>query len=165
MSPEPTEASADRWDLLVVGGAVGFTIVLIAFLVVFGIVYFTSDYEFLTAAEAPTPAGVVVPASAPASGSGLDGETIARSADCLGCHSVDGSRIVGPTWQGLAGSTRTFTDGSTAIADSAYLIRSIKDPSAQVVDGFPDNIMLPDLAERLTSDEIDAVVAYIESLG
>ena len=128
---------------------------MVVFLLIAAIVYFGSDYEFASAAT-PDVAAPPLPT--------LDGEAIAKSTGCIACHSSDGSDLVGPTWAGLAGSERTFEDGSTAVADSAYIKKSIVDPEAQVVAGF--NPLMPTVYTDLLSDsEIDAVVAYIESLG
>ena len=41
------------------------------------------------------------------------GERIYKRRGCNACHSVDGSKGTGPTWQGLLGRTETFTDGSS----------------------------------------------------
>ena len=43
---ENTGAGSEHWDPLVRGFAIGVTVVLIGFLVVAGIVYFGSSYEF-----------------------------------------------------------------------------------------------------------------------
>jgi mono/diheme cytochrome c family protein len=83
---------------------------------------------------------------------------------CLACHSTDGVDGLGPTWTGLFGSERSFEDGSTATADSAYILESIVDPEARVVDGFIKGIMPPSFGSTFSGDELDALVAYIGSL-
>ena len=62
---------------------------------------------------------------------------------------------------GLFGSSVELADGSTVIADREYLIESIKDPAAKQVAGY----RLPMPTNRLTDDEIDQVIAYIEALA
>jgi cytochrome c oxidase subunit 2 len=91
------------------------------------------------------------------------GAQLAEQQGCLSCHSTDGTTLVGPTWQGLYGSQGMLEDGSTVVADEDYLRKSILDPGAQVVDGFP-NIM-PPAYTFLSDDELAALVAYIESLS
>ncbi len=93
------------------------------------------------------------------------GAQIATTQGCLGCHSTDGTTLVGPTWQGLYGSERTLTDGTTVVADEAYLREAIVDPNARLVQGFPANVMPADYGDRLSAEEIDALIAYIQSLG
>jgi cytochrome c oxidase subunit II len=91
------------------------------------------------------------------------GATLYFEQGCRGCHSTDGSRLVGPTFQGLFGTQRPLTDGTTVIADEGYLRTAILDPGAQVVQGF-DNIMPGSYADLLREAQVDALIAYIESL-
>ncbi len=83
---------------------------------------------------------------------------------CVGCHSLDGQSGVGPTWKGLAGSTVTLADGTTRVADDAFLIESIVDPEATLVQGFPANLMPKTFSDKLTVEQIQDLVAYIRSL-
>ncbi|WP_440999514.1 c-type cytochrome [Fodinibius sp. SL11] len=90
------------------------------------------------------------------------GKTVAQNNGCATCHSTDGTKLVGPTWQNLYGSERTFDDGSTTTADEDYLRESIMEPSAKVVEGFPPS-MVP--YDYLSDSEINSLVAYIKSLS
>lgn len=83
---------------------------------------------------------------------------------CKACHSVDGSASVGPTWLGLYGKEETLSDGSSVRVDEAYLRNSIVSPGSQIVSGFTD-IMPKDFGERLSDDQLGALIAYIKSLG
>lgn len=83
------------------------------------------------------------------------------SAQCLACHSVDGSAVIGPTWKGLYGHEVTLTDGSTVTADSEYIAESIRDPNAKVVEGFP--AVMPPFT-YLSDQDIADLIAYIKSL-
>jgi cytochrome c oxidase subunit 2 len=91
------------------------------------------------------------------------GARLVEEQGCLSCHSLDGTELVGPTWQGLFGAERRMEDGSTVVADDQYLRDSILDPQSHVVDGYP-NIM-PAAYEFLSEEELDAVVEYIKTLG
>jgi cytochrome c oxidase subunit II len=93
------------------------------------------------------------------------GAKVAAEYGCLSCHSVDGTRLVGPTWQELFGSERPLQDGTTAEADEEYLHTAIVEPNAQVVAGFPASVMPQDYEERLTEEQINALIEYIKSLG
>lgn len=88
---------------------------------------------------------------------------MAQEAGCLVCHSTDGSSGTGPTFAGLYQSDVLLTDGTTVTADEGYLRRSIIDPQAEVVEGFAP-LMPSDFAERLSDDDIDALIAYITEL-
>lgn len=84
----------------------------------------------------------------------------AQHAGCASCHGADFSGGVAPSWVGLAGSMRPLSDGSTVVADRAYLIESIADPSAKRVSGY--SIAMP--ANSLSDEDIERIVDYIEAL-
>lgn len=88
-----------------------------------------------------------------------EGRDVAEELGCFSCHSTDGSRRVGPTWQGLWGSEVELADGTTVTADEEYIRTSILDPDAQQVAGFG---VMPDF--DVSESELEALVAYIRSL-
>lgn len=79
---------------------------------------------------------------------------------CQSCHGAEGSGGIGPAVAGIAGTERELIDGTTVIADTEYLRRSITDPNAEIVAGY--SIRMPE--NRLSDTEVDALVAYIEEL-
>ena len=81
---------------------------------------------------------------------------------CASCHSVDGSKIVGPTMKGLYGNNRKFADGSTAKADDNYLRESILVSSAKIVEGFPP--AMPLFQGQLNDEEIENLIEYIKTI-
>jgi len=83
---------------------------------------------------------------------------------CNACHSVDGSPLVGPTWKGLYGREVTFTDGTTATADDAYLLESIRNPNAKTVQGFAPGLMPQNIAEKMTDAQVQDVIEFIKTL-
>jgi cytochrome c oxidase subunit II len=91
------------------------------------------------------------------------GQRLASGSGCLACHSVDGSKLAGPTWKGLAGSQVTLQDGSTVTADDAYLVESITDPAARIHQGFPP-IMPPSYKATLSEQQIQDLVEFIKTL-
>ncbi|MXX97866.1 MAG: cytochrome c oxidase subunit II [Rhodothermaceae bacterium] len=88
------------------------------------------------------------------------GERLYEQWGCIGCHTLDGTTPMGPTFLGLAGSTRNFADGTSAVADDNYLRTSILNPGLQIIEGW-DDIMPGQYAANLSSEEIDALVAFI----
>jgi cytochrome c oxidase subunit 2 len=90
-----------------------------------------------------------------------NGEQLARSSGCAGCHGPDFGGGAGPGWIGLAGSEVELADGTAVVADSAYLTRAIADPSAEVRAGW--TLRMP--ANNLSDAEIADIVAFIESLA
>lgn len=91
------------------------------------------------------------------------GRIFAQQYGCLACHSSDGSELVGPTWQGIFGSTEMLEDGSSVVVERNYLIKSIREPGFQIVAGY-QNIMPENISADMTDEQIDDVIAFIESL-
>ena len=92
------------------------------------------------------------------------GAKLATTQGCIGCHSIDGSQLVGPTWLGLYDEKVTTEDGASIQADEEYLRQSILDPAAQIVKGFP-NVMPNTYKDTLSQDDVNALIEYIKSLG
>jgi cytochrome c oxidase subunit II len=99
-------------------------------------------------------------AEAAAAGKGLQ---LLQEKGCLGCHTTDGSRKVGPTFKGIFGRKVTvITNGKERdiIVDEEYLRRSIINPGADIVKGYPP--VMPELP--LTKDELQEIVVYLKEL-
>ncbi|MCI0437789.1 MAG: cytochrome c [Chloroflexi bacterium] len=109
---------------------------------------------------APATPGVT-PSPGPGNGGAGQGQQIAQRNGCTACHSIDGSPLVGPTWQGLFGKTETLADGSTVVVNEVYIEESIRTPGAKIVEGF-GNIMPP--FPNLPQGDIDAIIEYIKTL-
>jgi mono/diheme cytochrome c family protein len=87
------------------------------------------------------------------------GKSLYAAKGCNACHSVDGSKLVGPTWKGVYGVSHKVS-GADVVADDAYLIESIKNPMAKIVDGYPP-AMPPYVMEEI---ELQSLVLFIQSL-
>jgi cytochrome c len=84
---------------------------------------------------------------------------------CSACHSLDDTKLVGPTFRGLAGKKVKVRDSASGKirevkATADYLRQSILEPNALLVEGYPENLM-PPIGAILTADQIDALVNYI----
>jgi len=90
------------------------------------------------------------------------GEKLYQESGCKACHSLDGTKGVGPTWKGLAGETVKLADGSSVTADDAYLLESIKLPGAKTVEGFSAGAM-PSFS-YLTDGQVADLVEFIKTL-
>ena len=92
------------------------------------------------------------------------GQTLALNNGCTACHSVDGSVLVGPSWQGIYGSQEALTDGTTVTVDDAYIKESIVDPNIKIVEGFLPNLMPQTFGDTFSDSDIEAITEYIKSL-
>lgn len=101
--------------------------------------------------------------AAPSPAAAEPGLALLQSKGCLGCHSLDGSPKVGPTFKALLGKQETLIIGGTETVitvDSAFIRSHILQPQAANVKGFPP--VMP--ATPMTEEELDAVVSYLEKV-
>ncbi len=88
------------------------------------------------------------------------GERLYDQLGCQTCHSLDGSEMVGPTFENLAGSTEELANGETVEVDANYLRSSILESGAQIVAGYPNR--MPSYA-FLSEQQVTALIAFIQS--
>lgn len=94
-----------------------------------------------------------------------DGARLFREKGCGACHSIDGTPKIGPTLKGVYGHRLIVTTQGKEreiVADDVYLRRSLLDPQADVVKGFPP--IMPSQKGQLSDADIDALVEYLETL-
>ena len=104
-----------------------------------------------------------------------EGKKVYQLFGCMACHTVDGSaakavvegQVVGPTWKGLWGIRREFTDGTVIKkVDASYLKQSILDPGRNLVKGFDEKGEgMPPYLGVLKDYQIDSIILYIKSLA
>lgn len=88
------------------------------------------------------------------------GKALFASKTCSACHSVDGSKLVGPSLKGFWGRAVAIQGAKPIWADAAYFKESIQNPTAKISAGFPP--AMPKLP--ITDEEIDALQHYVASL-
>jgi cytochrome c oxidase subunit 2 len=96
-----------------------------------------------------------------------EGLAIMKKNACMGCHSLDGTKIVGPTLKGLFGNTVTVIENGaekSMVADSVYIVTSITDPDKQVVKGFNKGLMKT-YKGIIPDKDIDKILQYIKTLN
>lgn len=91
------------------------------------------------------------------------GEKFVRTRGCLGCHSVDGTRLIGPSLKNVFGEEQLLTDGTRVIADENYLKESIYDPAAKVVASFTPQ--MPTYKTSLKDKDVNAIIVYLKSIS
>ncbi|MFA5521330.1 MAG: cytochrome c [Castellaniella sp.] len=122
----------------------------------------------VSAATSALPAVAAAPSAAAVDPAEADpavlGKQLVADYGCVACHSADEKRVVGPGWGGLYGSQVTLADGSKKVVDEDYLQRALREPSADVPEGYPAGVM-PSYDESLMSDaDLQAIIAYLSSL-
>ena len=90
------------------------------------------------------------------------GEQIFASLGCVGCHRTDGVGP-GPSLVGIYNAEKPLADGTTITADEAYLIESIINAQAKVVQGYQP--IMPAYGSQLNESQVAQLVEYIKSLG
>ena len=124
-----------------------------------GKVYVDSPDEYQTWLQAQPTYAETVKAIKSSRQDGAAVRAVAEMNGCLACHSLDGSEIVGPTWQGLWGRSETLIDGSIVTVDEAYVRESIVTPSAKLVDGFAPVMLSYDLPES----DMESLIVFLRS--
>lgn len=82
---------------------------------------------------------------------------------CTGCHSLDGSSRIGPSLKGVFNRQVTVKkDGQeiTLISNRNYLLRSIREPKAEIVLGF--QAVMPTI--ELSDEEVDIIIDILQKL-
>jgi len=98
---------------------------------------------------------------------GAEGLQILRLNGCIACHSLDGSKLVGPSYKGIWGHEVEVETGGkkrTLTVDAEYVKNSIYNPDEDIVEGYNKGLMRSYKGE-LTDDDIDKIIVYLQSLS
>jgi cytochrome c oxidase subunit 2 len=94
------------------------------------------------------------------------GRRVMQNIGCFACHSLDGSKLVGPSFKGIWGEEQTVVSGGSErqiTVDEEYIRRSIYEPNADVVKGFNKGLMLS-YEGQLSDDDITNIIEYLKTL-
>lgn len=95
-----------------------------------------------------------------------NGKRIMKNIGCFACHSIDGSKLVGPSFKGVYGHTAIVLTGGKereVPVDDEYIKRSIYEPNADVVKGFNKGLMQPYVGQ-LSEADIKQITEYLKTL-
>lgn len=97
------------------------------------------------------------------------GQKWATDFACISCHSVDGSRLVGPSWLDICDGEEPLSNGSVIPVTEEYIRESILNPDAKIVLSFPPGVMPkqfihPATQKPISDQQIDDLIAYQNSL-
>lgn len=96
------------------------------------------------------------------------GEKYYKIKGCNSCHSIDGTKAVGPTWKNAYGYPVEFSDSKGMTAEERtgttfanYVRKSVYEPSSQIVKGYPNQMQ--NFTGRLSEEELRCITAYLAS--
>jgi cytochrome c oxidase subunit 2 len=89
------------------------------------------------------------------------GERLFTQFACVTCHLSNGTGRA-PSLNGVFGAKVLLADGSTVVADEAYIRESILQPKAKIVAGYQP--VMPTFQGLITEEQILNLTAYIKSL-
>jgi cytochrome c oxidase subunit 2 len=92
------------------------------------------------------------------------GQGLIAARGCITCHSIDGTTINAPTFRNLYGSQVPLADGRTVTADDAYIMESIRNPTAKVHAGFPP-MSVAFGPESLRDVDVEAIIWFMKSIS
>jgi cytochrome c oxidase subunit 2 len=93
------------------------------------------------------------------------GLAVIKANACITCHSMDGSKIIGPSFKGLYGrKTMIVTDaGEKEIeANDEYIKKSILDPNTELVKGYNKGLM-QSYTDKISAEDLDKIVEYFKT--
>lgn len=95
------------------------------------------------------------------------GKRIMQNIGCFACHTIDGTKLVGPSFKGIWDETQTVVTGKETrqvTIDEEYIKRSIYDPNADVVEGYSKGLMLS-YEGQLSEDDVKNIIEYLKTLN
>lgn len=91
------------------------------------------------------------------------GKTLYEQRGCKGCHSLDGSKRVGPSFIESYGNQRPLANDEVVLADENYIRESILYPKEKVVAGYSP--VMPSYKGQLTDDDIYCLVEFLKTVS
>ncbi len=106
--------------------------------------------------------GVALGGSAAAAPPAEAGRELFDELGCATCH-TPGAEVRCPTLVGVAGNRVELANGTSVVADDAYLRESILRPQARVVRGFQP--IMPSFEGLVSDEELAQLISYLKSLA
>jgi cytochrome c oxidase subunit 2 len=94
------------------------------------------------------------------------GRDLLAAKGCIACHTLDGSKLIGPSFQGIWGRTETVVlpDGTKkeVVVDEDYVRQSVMDPASELVDGYQN--LMPPQGALVNEEELKAIIEALKEL-
>ena len=119
--------------------------------------------EWYKNTDAPLP-GMAEGDSVPVEHPGL---AITKKMGCLACHSIDGSKIVGPSFKDAYGKTETVIEKGIEkqiTVDDEYLKTAVYSPDDQIVKGYSKG-MMQTYKNQVNEEDMKQIIDFIKSLS
>ena len=97
---------------------------------------------------------------------GATGKRIMQNIGCFACHTLDGTKLVGPSFKGIWGEEQSVVTGGAnrkVKVDEEYIKRSIYDPNADVVEGYMKGLMVS-YQGQLSEADIANIIEYLKTV-
>jgi cytochrome c oxidase subunit 2 len=91
------------------------------------------------------------------------GRTLFTSLGCGACHLLEDAGTLGAAGPSLEGIGTLAGSRQPGLDAQAYLMQSILEPGAYVVEGYVAGLMPADYGDRVSASEIEALVAYLSA--
>ncbi|NND99859.1 MAG: cytochrome c oxidase subunit II [Pirellulaceae bacterium] len=91
------------------------------------------------------------------------GKLLYERRGCKGCHSVDGTKMSGPSYKDAYGTVRKLQSGAEVLVDENYVRESILNPKAKIAEGYPP--VMPSFKGQLSDDDIYCLIEFIKTLS
>ena len=79
---------------------------------------------------------------------------------CTGCHTLDGTPKVGPSFKDDFGTDVHLSDGTTVKMNEDYIRESLMSPQAKARPGFPPS--MPSFAGQLKERQILGIIEFLK---
>ncbi len=86
-----------------------------------------------------------------------NGAVLIETYGCIACHRLGAANNVAPSYEGIA---QRAAERRPPMPAAAYIYESIVNPSAYIVDGYP-NSMIQNFATQLSDRELGDIIAYL----
>ncbi|MCG8702154.1 MAG: cytochrome c oxidase subunit II [Bacteroidales bacterium] len=96
-----------------------------------------------------------------------EGLVILKANSCLSCHSLDGKKLVGPSFKGYWGKEQvvvTDEGEKTIVVDEEYTINSIYNSNDEIVKGYSKNLM-QSYKGTVSDEDISKIIDYLKTVN
>ncbi len=89
------------------------------------------------------------------------GRKLYTAKGCNACHSLDGTKVLGPSFKGVYGKEEMCEGGIKVTVDDNYIRESVLHPQKLIVQGYQP--VMPPFEGQLKEEEIQALIAFIKA--